>query len=89
MEDLDASTLTKGRKTPWFDNHRKFLLPDLRHRRNKKLLRKEKLVRKCTLHVKSRYEIPKEIESFGLQKVTEIDGEDINCDIRRNHSKYG
>jgi len=75
MEDSDAFTLTKGGKTSWFDNHRKFLPPDYPYRRNKKWFRKGNVIKKCAPQVKSGFEILEEIESFGLQKVTKLDGE--------------
>ena len=40
MENYDAFSLSKGGKTSWFDNHRKFLLMEHPFRRNKKAFRK-------------------------------------------------
>ncbi|XP_039116570.1 uncharacterized protein LOC120252166 [Dioscorea cayenensis subsp. rotundata] len=89
MEDSDAFTLTKGGKTSWFDNHSKFLQPNHPYRRNKKWFLKGKLVKKATPQVKSGIQILEEIESFGLQKITEIDGEEINSDIKKHCNKRG
>ncbi|XP_039119063.1 uncharacterized protein LOC120255272 [Dioscorea cayenensis subsp. rotundata] len=57
--------------------------------RNKKWFLKGKLVKKATPQVKSGDQILEEIESFGLQKITEINGEEINYDIKKHCNKCG
>ena len=46
MEYFDAFTLTKGCKTSWFNNHRKFLPLDHQFRKNRKSFLKGNIVAK-------------------------------------------
>ena len=81
MEDSDAFTLSKGGKTSWFDNHRKFLPRHHQFRRNKNSFLKGKTVRKVAPHVRSGEEILEQIEQLGLKKVSETDAKSTNARI--------
>ena len=85
MDYSDAFTLTKGGKTSWFDNHRKFLSPDHPFRRNKKGFMKGRAVHERAQPVRSGVEILEQIEGYELKKVTELDADQINARIIRNH----
>ena len=84
MENSDAFTLSKGGKTSWFDNHRKFLLMEHPFRRNKKAFRKGQTVLKGAPPIRSGVEILEIIENYGFKKVTEIDADGINAQISKN-----
>lgn len=86
MEEADSFTLTNGRKTSWFDNHRKFLPNDHSWRRNKRWFRKGRSVHKSAPPIRSGVDLINEIDHFGFKKVTEPDGEMIN---RRIHKVCG
>ncbi|XP_050211492.2 uncharacterized protein LOC126661677 [Mercurialis annua] len=83
MGDSDAFSLTKGRKTSWFDNHRKFLPPNHSFRKNKKWFRKGEVVLKIAPDMQSGSEILDEIEHLGLKKVTDINAEEENVHISK------
>ena len=84
MENSDAFSLSKGGKTFWFDNHRKFLLMEHPFRRNKKAFRKGQTVLKGAPPIRSGVEILELIENYGFKKVTEIDADGINAQISKN-----
>ena len=84
MENSDAFSLSKGGKTSWFDNHRKFLLMEHPFRRNKKAFRKGQTDLKCAPPIRSGVEILELIENYGFKKVTEIDADGINAQISKN-----
>ena len=84
IEDSDAFTLTKGRKTLWFDNHHKFLPQDYQFQNNRKSFLKGKRVGKAALPIRSGIEIFEQIEHLGLIKVIEIDVELTNAHILKN-----
>ena len=81
MEDSDAFSLTKGGKTSWFDNHRKFLPRQHQFRRNKNSFLKGKAVKKVAPHVRLGSEILEQIEQLGLKKVKKTDAESTNAHI--------
>ena len=85
MENSDAFSLSKGGKTSWFDNHRKFLLMEHPFRRNKKAFRKGQTVLKGAPPIRSGVEILELIENYGFKKVTEIDADGINAQISKNY----
>ncbi|XP_050211471.1 uncharacterized protein LOC126661659 [Mercurialis annua] len=72
MDDSDAFSLTTGRKTSWFDNHRKFLPPDHSFRRNKKWFRNGKVVLGINPDMLSSSEILDQIEYLGLKKSNRV-----------------
>ena len=84
MENFDAFSLSKGGKTSWFDNHRKFLLMEHPFQRNKKAFRKGKTVLKGAPPIRSGVEILELIENYSFKKVTEIDADGINAQISKN-----
>lgn len=81
MEHSQAFTLTSGRKTSWFDNHRKFLPSEHPFRRNKACFLKNRIEMSPAPPVKTGTQILHEIDELGLKKVTEIDGEVVNGPI--------
>ena len=83
MENFDAFSLSRGGKTSWFDNHRKFLLMGHPFRRNKKA-RKGQTVLKGAPPIRSGAEILELIEHYGFKKVTEIDVDGKNALISKN-----
>ena len=85
MENSNAFSLSKGGKTSWFDNHRKFLLTEHPFRRNKKAFRKGQIVLKCAPPIRSGVEILELIEHYGFKKVTEIDADGKNARISKNY----
>ncbi|XP_065857931.1 uncharacterized protein [Euphorbia lathyris] len=78
MEKSDAFSLPNGRKTSWFDNHRKFLPMNHRYRRNKTKFRRNCIERRPLPPIKSGQQVLYEIEELGLLKVTEHDSEHVN-----------
>ena len=69
MENSDAFSLSKGGKTSWFDNHRKFLLMEHPFRRNKKAFRKGQTVLKGAPPIRSGAEILELIEHYGFKNL--------------------
>ena len=78
MEHSQAFTLTNGRKTTWFDNHRKFLPFDHAFRRNKNSFLKNRIEMAPPPPIMTGEQILKQINDLGLKKVTDIDYEVIN-----------
>ena len=68
--DSDAFYLANGCKISWFDNHRKFLLPNHPFRRNKQRFLKNKVVLAPPPRNRSGEDILQEIEELRLMKVT-------------------
>ena len=81
--DSDAFYLANGCKISWFDNHRKFLLPNHPFRRNKKRFLKNKVVLTPPPHNRSGDDSLQEIEELGLIKVTEVEAEEVNSIISK------
>ncbi|CAH9068666.1 unnamed protein product [Cuscuta europaea] len=77
-EQSQAFRLPNGGKISWFDNHRKFLPQNHPFRRNKSKFIKNRVEMRLPPPVKSGSEILKEIEEYGLLKVTESDADDVN-----------
>ena len=84
--DFDAFYLANGCKISWFDNHRKFLLPNHPFRRNKQRFLKNKVVISPPPRNRSGKDILQEIEELGLMKVTEVEAEEVNSIISK---KFG
>ena len=82
--DSDAFYLANGCKISWFDNHRKFLLPNHPFRRNKQRFLKNKVVLAPPPRNRSGEDIFQEIEELGLMKVTEVEAEEVNSIISKN-----
>ena len=82
--DSDAFYLANGCKISWFDNHRKFLLPNHPFRSNKHRFLKNKVVLAPPPLNRSGEDILQEIKELGLMKVTEVEAEEVNSSI----SKY-
>ena len=82
--DSDAFYLANGCKISWFDNHRKFLLPNHPFRRNKQSFLKNKVVLAPPPLNRSGEDILQEIEELGLMKVTEVEAEEVNSIISKN-----
>ena len=78
MEHSQAFTLTNGRKTTWFDNHRKFLPFDHAFRRNKNSFLKNRIEMASPPPIMTGEQILKQINDLGLKKVIDIDYEVIN-----------
>ena len=81
MEHSQAFTLTNGRKTTWFDNHRMFLPFDRAFRRNKNSFLKNRIEMAPPPPIMIGEQILKKINDLGLKKVTDIDYEVINGPI--------
>ena len=81
MEYSDAFSLPNGRKTSWFDNHRKFLPHNHPFRRNKNCFIKNKTISSQSPPTRSGTEILEHIDMLGLRKVTEADADEINSNI--------
>ncbi|KAK1362155.1 hypothetical protein POM88_046629 [Heracleum sosnowskyi] len=79
--DHDAYNLSHGGKPTWFDNHRKFLPATHSFRKNKNWFTKGKTVTKLAPPIRSGEDVFKEIESFGLMKVTEVGSDEHNANI--------
>ena len=88
MEYSDAFSLPNGRKTSWFNNHRKFLPHNHPFRRNKNRFIKNKTIFSHSPPTRSGTEILEHIEMLGLRKVTEADADKINSNICKA-SGYG
>ena len=73
IENSDAFSMSKGGKTSWCDNHRKFLLMEHPFWRNKKAFRKGQTVLKGAPPIRLGVEMLELIEHYGFKKVTEID----------------
>ena len=84
MENFDAFSLSKGGKTSWFDNHRKFLLMEHPFWRNKKAFRKGQTVLKGAPPIRSGAEILELIEHYDFKKVIEIDADGKNARLSKN-----
>ena len=67
MESTDAFQLKNGRKTSWFDCHRRFLPINHPYRRNKKLFRSKRVVRDTAPPYLSGEEIEKDIDYYDAQ----------------------
>ena len=65
MGSTDAFQLKNGRKTSWFDCHRRFLPINHPYRRNKKLFRSKRVVRDTAPPYLSGEEIEKDIDYYG------------------------
>ena len=79
MEHLQAFTLTSGRKTSWFDNHRKFLS----HEHPFKLKKKNAFIKNrtemsATSAIKIGDQILQEIENLGLRRAIDIDAAEVD-----------
>ena len=83
MEHSQAFTLTNGRKTTWFDNHRKFLPFHHAFKRNKNSFLKNRIEMAPPPPIMTSEQILKQINDLGLKKVTDIDYEVINGPIAR------
>ncbi|XP_065874236.1 uncharacterized protein [Euphorbia lathyris] len=81
MEHSDAFSLPNGRKTSWFDNHRKFLPMNHTYRNNKVKFRRNYVERRCPPPIKSGQQIFCEIQELGLLRVTDPDSENVNKQI--------
>ncbi|XP_056841656.1 uncharacterized protein LOC130494856 [Raphanus sativus] len=65
MGSTDAFQLKNGRKTSWFDCHRRFLPINHPYRRNKKLFRSKRVVRDTAPPYLSGEKIEKDIDYYG------------------------
>ena len=83
--DYDAYNLSHGGKTTWFDNHRRFLPSTHPFRKNKNWFTKGKTISKFAPPIRSGEDVLKEIESFGLMKVTELGSEEHNAKIIKTY----
>ena len=81
MEYSDAFSLPNGRKTSWFDNHRKFLPHNHHFRRNKNYFTKNKTIFSQSSPTRSRTKLLEHIEMLGLRKIIEADADEINRNI--------
>ena len=82
--DSDAFYLANGCKISWFDNHRKFLLPNHPFRCNKQRFLKNKVVLAPPPRNRSGEDVLQEIEELGLMKVIEVEAEEVNSIISKN-----
>ena len=82
--DSDSFYLANGCKISWFDNHRKFLLPNHPFRRNKQRFLMNKVVIAPPPRNRSGEDILQEVEELGLMKVTEVEAEEVNSIISKN-----
>ena len=64
-----AFTLTSGRKTSWFDNHRKFLTHEHPFRRNKNAFIKNRTEMSPSPPIKTGAQILQEIDNLGVRRV--------------------
>ncbi|XP_019089550.1 PREDICTED: uncharacterized protein LOC104731108 isoform X2 [Camelina sativa] len=88
MEDTDAFQLMHGRKSSWFDCHRRFLPPDHVYRQNKRSFLKNNVVSKTGPHYRSGDEILEHQlgEFYGVQKTAECGG---NGHVNNQIEGYG
>ena len=84
MEETDAFSLKHGRKTCWFDCHRKFLEKGHPFRKNKSDFKKGRVAKNdLPPNIKSGMEILRELEVIGLKKITEPGSEEYNRNVGR------
>ena len=74
MGSTDAFQLKNGRKTSWFDCHRRFLPINHPYRRNKKLFQSKRVVRDTAPPYLSGEEIEKDIDYYGAQDTVKKGG---------------
>ena len=78
MEHSQAFTLTSGRKTSWFDNHRKFITHEHPFRRNKNAFIKNRTEMSPSPPIKTGAQILPEIDNLGVRRVIDIDVVEVN-----------
>ena len=84
MEKSEAFYLQHGRKTCWFDCHRKFLGSGHPFRRNRSDFKKGRAaVSDLPLNLKSGWELLAELEDIGLKKITKPGFDEHNRDVGR------
>ena len=78
MEHSQTLSLTSGKKTSWFDNHRKFLSYKHPFRRNKNAFIENIVEMSITPPINIGDQILQEIENLGLRRVIDIDVVEVN-----------
>lgn len=80
MENSSAFRLQHGRKTSWFDNHRKFLPISHPFRRNRRAFyRNRQVLHETTPPLMTGDDIVNQLMNFNLMKVTVPGGEEFNA----------
>ncbi|WZZ50738.1 hypothetical protein YC2023_050845 [Brassica napus] len=74
MDRSDAFQLKNGRKSCWFDCHRRFLPPHHTYRKNKKLFRKNKVVHVPPPVMQSGASLLEQIEYYFAKKTCKVGG---------------